>query len=42
MKNHNYKFRTFHFSPDEKVIIFRAIFEGNPQVYALAIDKIKQ
>ncbi|MFV8465780.1 hypothetical protein [Flavobacterium sp. LB1P62] len=43
MKNHNYKLEpNVHFSPDGKLIIFRANFEGNYQVYALAIDKVKQ
>ncbi len=43
MKNHNYKLEpNVHFSPDGKLIIFRANFEGNSQIYAVAIDKVKQ
>ncbi|MFV5688049.1 oligogalacturonate lyase family protein [Flavobacterium sp. ZT3R25] len=43
MKNHNYKLEpNVHFSPDGKLIIFRANFEGNSQIYAVAIDKFKQ
>lgn len=40
MKNHNYKLEpNVHFSPDGKWIIFRANFEGNSQIYAVAINK---
>lgn len=42
MKNHNYKLEpNVHFSPDGKWIIFRANFEGNSQIYAVAIHKSK-
>jgi oligogalacturonide lyase len=40
MKNHYYKLEpNVHFSPDGKWIIFRANFEGDPQVYAVEISK---
>ena len=42
MKNHNYKLEpNVHFSPDGKWIIFRANFEGNSQIYAVAINPTK-
>ncbi|TDD95743.1 oligogalacturonate lyase family protein [Flavobacterium cellulosilyticum] len=43
MKNHNYKLEpNVHFSPDGKLIIFRANFEGITQVYAVEIKKSNQ
>jgi oligogalacturonide lyase len=39
MKNHQYKLEpNVHFSPDGKWVIFRANFEGEPQVYAVEIS----
>lgn len=43
MSHHYYKLEpNVHFSPDEKWIIFRANFEGEPQVYAVEIARSKQ
>jgi oligogalacturonide lyase len=40
MKNHNYKLEpNVHFSPDEQWVIFRANFEGETNVYAVALKK---
>jgi oligogalacturonide lyase len=40
MKHHGYKLEpNVHFSPDGKWVIFRANFEGEEQVYAVAIEK---
>ena len=40
MKHHNYKLEpNVHFSPDGKWVIFRANFEGHPDIYAVEIKK---
>ena len=40
MKNHKYSLEpNVHFSPDEKWVIFRANFEGEPNVYAVEVRK---
>ena len=40
MKNHKYSLEpNVHFSPDEKWVIFRANFEGEPNVYAVEVKK---
>lgn len=42
MKNHNYKLEpNIHYSPDGKWLIFRANFEGLPNVYAVELTKSK-
>ncbi len=40
MKHHNYKLEpNVHVSPDGKWIIFRANFEGHPDIYAVEVEK---
>lgn len=42
MKHHDYKLEpNVHFSPDGKFVIFRANFEGHPDIYAVEIKKYK-
>ena len=43
MSRHNYSLEpNVHFSPDGKWIIFRANFEDETQIYAVAIEKHKE
>lgn len=43
MKNHKYSLEpNVHFSPDEKWVIFRANFEGEPNVYAVEVKRSGQ
>lgn len=42
MKNHDYKLEpNLHYSPDGKWLIFRANFEGSPNIYAVEIARTK-